>query len=83
MGRQSYQEVLSSARGKILPPDHPMTIMVERVMRKLIPHAPIEGADWRVHVIRDDGMMNAFVLPGYASLLCAASPVLALDCVDR
>lgn len=66
MGQQSYKEVLRSTRGKILPENHPLTIMVNGVLRRLIPQAPIEGADWRVHVIKDDGMVNAFVLPGYA-----------------
>lgn len=61
MGQQSYEEVLRSTRGKILPENHPLTIMVNGVLRRLIPQAPIEGADWRVHV-----MVNAFVLPGYA-----------------
>ncbi|KAL5339493.1 TCP-1/cpn60 chaperonin family-domain-containing protein [Aspergillus crustosus] len=32
--------------------------------QRLIPQAPIDGAEWRVHVIKDDKMMNAFVLPG-------------------
>ncbi|KAH2095130.1 hypothetical protein KXV84_004412 [Aspergillus fumigatus] len=64
MGQQSYEEVLRSTRGKILPENHPLTIMVNGVLRRLIPQAPIEGADWRVHVIKDDGMVNAFVLPG-------------------
>ncbi|GFF23618.1 probable T-complex protein 1 subunit theta [Aspergillus lentulus] len=64
MGQQSYEEVLRSTRGKILPENHPLAIMVNRVLRRLIPQAPIEGADWRVHVIKDDGMVNAFVLPG-------------------
>ncbi|RHZ65170.1 chaperonin-containing T-complex subunit CCT8 [Aspergillus thermomutatus] len=64
MGQESYQEVLRSTRGKILPENHPLTVMVNRVLRRLIPQAPIEGADWRVHVIKDDGMVNAFVLPG-------------------
>lgn len=37
-------------------------------MRRLVPFANVEGManDWEVHVIKDDGMMNAFVLPGYA-----------------
>lgn len=38
--------------------------MVTRVMERLIPYAPIQGANWEIHVIRDDNMMNAFVLPG-------------------
>ncbi|KAL2870411.1 M48 family metallopeptidase [Aspergillus lucknowensis] len=64
MGLQSYHEVLQQSRGHILPESHPVTIMVNRVLQRLIPQAPIDGADWKVHVIKDDGMMNAFVLPG-------------------
>lgn len=71
MGQDSYREVLSSSRGKILPENHPDTMMVRRILNRLIPYAPIKGANWRVHVIKDDGMMNAFVLPGYVLLqLC-------------
>lgn len=64
MGNQSYKEVLSSSHGKILPEHHPTTALVKRVLDRLIPQAPIVGANWRVHVIKDDGMINAFVLPG-------------------
>jgi predicted Zn-dependent protease len=64
MGQQSYQEVLAEVRGRILSENHPLTMKVNRVLQRLIPQASIEGADWKVHVIQDDGMMNAFVLPG-------------------
>ncbi|KAL4886924.1 peptidase family M48-domain-containing protein [Aspergillus karnatakaensis] len=64
MGEQSYQEVLQEYRGRILPDSHPQAVMVRHVLERLIPQAPIEGADWRVHVIKDDNMTNAFVLPG-------------------
>ncbi|KAE8392410.1 peptidase family M48-domain-containing protein [Aspergillus alliaceus] len=64
MGKQSYEEVLNEARGRILPEHHPITMQVSRVLQRLIPQAPIEGADWKVHVIKDDDMLNAFVLPG-------------------
>lgn len=64
MGNESYLEVLSSERGKVLPDYHPLTKSVDRVLQRLIPMAPIEGADWKVHVIKDDRMANAFVLPG-------------------
>lgn len=64
MGEESYREVLQSERGKVLPDYHPLTRMVNGVLQRLIPQAAIEGADWKVHVIRDDGMANAFVLPG-------------------
>lgn len=64
MGEESYREVLSSERGKILPQNHPLTRMVDGVLQRLIPQVDIEGADWKVHVIKNDGMVNAFVLPG-------------------
>jgi predicted Zn-dependent protease len=64
MGDQSYREVLNAERGKVLPENHRLTRMVNRVLHRLIPLAPLEGADWKVHVIKDDGMVNAFVLPG-------------------
>ena len=64
IGRESYREILNSERGKVLPDHHPLTLTVDRVLQRLIPQAPIEGANWKVHVIKDDGMANAFVLPG-------------------
>ncbi|KAL4785294.1 TCP-1/cpn60 chaperonin family-domain-containing protein [Aspergillus varians] len=64
MGVQSYHEVLREYRGNILPQSHPLTVMVNRVLQRLIPLAPIHGANWEVHVIKDDSMVNAFVLPG-------------------
>lgn len=64
MGAQSYREVLAQSQGRVLPDNHPLAQMVNRVLQRLIPQAPIEGADWRVHVIVDDGNANAFVLPG-------------------
>ncbi|KAL4817444.1 TCP-1/cpn60 chaperonin family-domain-containing protein [Aspergillus spinulosporus] len=64
MGEQSYREVLRDCQGRILPEYHPLTIMVNRVLHRLVPVAPIDGADWKVHVIKDDNMVNAFVLPG-------------------
>lgn len=64
MGEESYREVLSAERGKILPHNHPLTRMVDGVLQQLIPQVAIEDADWKVHVIKDDGMVNAFVLPG-------------------
>ncbi|KXG47895.1 Chaperone, tailless complex polypeptide 1 [Penicillium griseofulvum] len=64
MGEESYREVLIAERGKVLPHNHPLTRMVDGVLQRLVPQVPIEGADWKVHVIKDDSMLNAFVLPG-------------------
>lgn len=67
MGEQSYREVLAQSRGRVLPDNHPLAQMVNRVLQRLIPQVEIEGADWRVHVIVDDGNANAFVLPGFVA----------------
>lgn len=66
MGRESYEEVLRSERGNILPVNHGLSKSVRHVLRRLVPHAPIKGAIWEVNVIASNEM-NAFVLPGYAS----------------
>ncbi|KAJ5145556.1 uncharacterized protein N7515_000120 [Penicillium bovifimosum] len=64
MGEESYREILASERGKVLSDTHPLTRMVNGVLQRLIPQAEVEGAEWRVHVIDDPKMVNAFVLPG-------------------
>ncbi|KAL1967321.1 hypothetical protein VTN77DRAFT_3367 [Rasamsonia byssochlamydoides] len=64
LGERNYRDVLQHYHGHILPANHPYTIMVNRVMQRLIPHSQLPGADWKIHVIHDDRMMNAFVLPG-------------------
>ncbi|KAK2755777.1 putative secondary metabolism biosynthetic enzyme [Arachnomyces sp. PD_36] len=70
LGKQSYNQIMAEYRGRILPASHPYTQFVDRVMRRLIPFAEMGGGqggmttDWEVHVIKDDQMRNAFVLPG-------------------
>ena len=67
MGDETYNSLLRSSRGMILPENHPLTLMVDRVSKRLIAQAPIEGANWKVHVIKDP-TANAFVLPGYVCM---------------
>ncbi|KAF9890870.1 hypothetical protein FE257_005446 [Aspergillus nanangensis] len=64
MGEESYREILNEVRGRILPENHPLAVRVDQVLQRLIPLAPLEGAQWKVHVIDDMDMKNAFVLPG-------------------
>ncbi|PYH96758.1 putative mitochondrial inner membrane metallopeptidase Oma1 [Aspergillus ellipticus CBS 707.79] len=64
MGETTYAQTLQQVRGKILPDYHPLTIHVSQVLARLIPEAPIDGANWKVHVIDDPREKNAFVLPG-------------------
>lgn len=63
-GLRNYRDILREYHGYILPANHPYTVMVNRVLQRLIPHSGLPGADWKVHVIHDDHMLNAFVLPG-------------------
>jgi len=61
---ENYRTTLNTYGSKILPKNHPYTVLVDQVLQRLIPYAPISNADWKVHVIQDDENMNAFVLPG-------------------
>ncbi|KAI1093205.1 hypothetical protein F5B19DRAFT_451524 [Rostrohypoxylon terebratum] len=55
---------LERSGGRFLSDWDPRTMMVKRVMRKLIPVSGMEDANWEVRVIDDPRTVNAFVLPG-------------------
>lgn len=59
-----HQKMLKQYNGRMVPPDHPDSQMVERVMEKLIPASGLEGHKWETVVIKDDEQKNAFVLTG-------------------
>ncbi|KAK1253577.1 hypothetical protein MKX07_001654 [Trichoderma sp. CBMAI-0711] len=42
----------------------PRTMLVQRVMKRLIPVSGMEDLDWEVRVIADSRTANAFVIPG-------------------
>ncbi|KAK5226772.1 metalloendopeptidase [Exophiala xenobiotica] len=64
-GPQQYQALLQEFGGKILPPNHPSTELVARVVERLLPTTRgLAGDDWQVHVIDDMTQKNAFVVPG-------------------
>ena len=65
-GVQGYEETVRQYRGKILPENHPYTVLVARVVERLLPatHGLSASEEWRVHVIDDPDQKNAFVLPG-------------------
>lgn len=66
LGNSGYDQILSEFRGKILPPDHPHTQTVARVVERLLSatHGLSASEEWRVHVIDDPQQKNAFVIPG-------------------
>ena len=71
IGDEYYAAFLRTAiaRGMILSENHPLTLMVNSVSRRLVEQAPIEGVNWKVHVIKDDRIDSAFVLPRYVMQL--------------
>ena len=61
---QQYEDTLRQFRGKILPANHPYTEMASRVVERLLPASGLGNEEWRVHVINEPEMINAFVQPG-------------------
>ncbi|KND89641.1 Mitochondrial metalloendopeptidase OMA1 [Tolypocladium ophioglossoides CBS 100239] len=50
--------------GHFLSDWDPRTMLVKRVMKRLIPVSGMADLDWEILVIADNGTANAFVLPG-------------------
>lgn len=62
---EGYPQLLRDLRGRILPAEHPYTVMVAKVVERLLPSIQgLAGDEWKVHVIDDPKQMNAFVMPG-------------------
>jgi len=63
-GKQALQAIAQEYQGKVLPSYHPDSMLVNRVLKRLIPASGMEDLDWEVKVIDDPQQKNAFVLPG-------------------
>jgi hypothetical protein len=61
---QQFHMVMQEFRGRVLPPNHPSSRLVNRVLQRLIPTSGLEGQQWEVRVIDDPEQKNAFVMPG-------------------
>ena len=48
----------------ILPPDHPYSKQVQRVLKRLVDGSRLQDEDWQYRVINDPDTKNAFVMPG-------------------
>ncbi|GAA5828192.1 hypothetical protein JCM11251_002629 [Rhodosporidiobolus azoricus] len=71
MGDESYQEVMSEYKGKILPDWHPQARYVQDVVKRIVAANGLEekvagGVKFVTHVVKEDGTRNAFVLPNGA-----------------
>ena len=84
MAESVYETTMRDYEGYVLPPSHPDSKLVNKVMGRLIVAAGLEGENWEVKVIDDPNQQNAFVLPGgkvfvYSGILpiCAGEDGLA------
>ena len=64
LAKGSYDREIQIHGEDILPPNHPNSIMVNRVMQRLISANGLGNQGWEVRVIEDQEQENAFVLPG-------------------
>lgn len=67
MGAQMHEQILRDYEGLVLPPGHPASRLVNKVLERLV-GALGEGnqgaGEWEAVVIDDEAMVNAFVVPG-------------------
>lgn len=64
LARMEYQSIMKEVGPWVLPPDHPSSRQVQRVMAKLLAAAGLDKKDWEVRIINDHNQVNAFVIPG-------------------
>ncbi|KAK4168878.1 peptidase family M48-domain-containing protein [Cladorrhinum sp. PSN259] len=64
MEHKRMLESLKEQGARILGDWDPRTMLVKRVMRRLIPYSGLQEEDWEVYVIDDAHQANACVLPG-------------------
>lgn len=64
-GQDGFQMIMQEFGGRVLPPNHPYSRLVNRVLQRLIPASGLDGLKWEVRVIDDPAQKNAFVMPGW------------------
>ncbi|KAJ3253840.1 hypothetical protein HK103_007701 [Boothiomyces macroporosus] len=63
MGEEAYLQLKRQYQHAILPPDHPLSLLCNKVSRALIRVSGLSHLKWEVYVV-DRNIKNAFVLPG-------------------
>jgi Zn-dependent protease with chaperone function len=59
----SFRLLKQTYSASILPPDHPIVVVVKRVGKRLVKQSGLQNLEWEFLVIENDER-NAFVLPG-------------------
>lgn len=62
--KQDLQQITQQFQGRVLPSNHPDSMLVNRVLKRLIAASGMEDLDWEVKVINAPEQENAFVMPG-------------------
>lgn len=63
LGEMMYQKLLVTHGAHILPGNHPYSIRVSEVAKRLVASSPLSNKPWTFHVI-DNPQANCFVIPG-------------------
>lgn len=64
LSKKMYRQAMQQYRSRLVPRDHPASVVVRRVLKRLIPASGLEDSNWELHVVNDPKEMNAFVIPG-------------------
>ena len=64
IAQSEYQRIMQEYGQYVLPPSHPDSKLVNKVLGRLITAAGLQEQAWEVKVINDPEQLNAFVLPG-------------------
>ncbi|KAJ3320559.1 hypothetical protein HDV06_005182 [Boothiomyces sp. JEL0866] len=63
LGEDAFHQLKRQYHNAILPSNHPITILANKVSKSLIRVSGLSHLDWEVYVV-DQNIKNAFVLPG-------------------
>ena len=64
LAQDGFRQVMQQFGNQVLPPNHPYSRLVNKVVARLLPVSGIQDQQWEVRVIDDPNQKNAFVMPG-------------------
>ena len=64
LAQDGFRQIMRQFGNQVLPPDHPYSRLVNRVVARLLPVSGVQDQQWEVRVIDDPNEKNAFVMPG-------------------
>ena len=64
LAQDGFKQIMQQFGSQVLPPNHPYSRLVNRVVARLLPVSGLQDQQWEVRVIDDRNQKNAFVMPG-------------------